>query len=76
MNDPFAPDWSTAPEWAEWHAVDSTGEGIWMSGAVDVVIPNSDPPVWFGAMDEMSGQFFDEWNGWAWHDSLRRRPEQ
>lgn len=29
MTDRFEPDWSTAPEWASWHAVDADMQGYW-----------------------------------------------
>lgn len=29
MNDIFMPDWSEAPDWANWHAVDEDLQGCW-----------------------------------------------
>lgn len=29
--DALAPDWSQAPEWAQWYAIDANGEAAWYS---------------------------------------------
>ena len=29
QSDPNAPDWSQAPEWAEWYAIDADGQCFW-----------------------------------------------
>ena len=28
--DALAPDWDSAPEWAQWYAVDANGRAVWM----------------------------------------------
>ena len=29
QSDPYAPDWSQAPEWAQWYAIDGDGQRWW-----------------------------------------------
>ncbi len=79
MSDPFEPDWNEAPEWAEWHAVDETGDGNWMESTPDILEPNSDPGVWYvtsAYADRYIPSDFDgDLIGLDWRNSLRHRPE-
>ena len=68
-HDPFAPDWSTAPEWAKWHAVSSQGHGSWYDNMIrPFVVGNCfEPRRWnYGGTFSVVAQ--------DWRNSLRHRP--
>lgn len=43
MSDPFAFDWSHAPEWANWYTVDSDGVGYWHEDKPTIFQPYPNP---------------------------------
>lgn len=65
-----SPDWSTAPEWARWFAVDSDGSGFYFEERPDINEHNE----WysFSGLLKYSGQFGIK----AWQNSLQQRPKQ
>lgn len=58
------PDWKDAPEWAEWVAMDDTGEWWWYEER-----PHSGASEWlaYGRKQKCEGYA-------AWNDTLERRP--
>jgi hypothetical protein len=67
------PDWTTAPDWAQWWAVDEDGRTYWYNR--QPYVEKADDGCWDG-----NGKF--EWNGDVtlpvgvdWRTTLRRRPE-
>jgi hypothetical protein len=78
MNDPFAVDWSTAPDDATFHVVDYLGDGAWILDAEEIGIRVvDDPPYYFQewVIDtaEKRSRHFDL-TGLDWRNSLRARP--
>ena len=39
QSDPHAPDWSQAPEWAQWYAIDRDGQRWWFDIEPTFYIP-------------------------------------
>lgn len=73
--DPFAVDWSAAPGWATWHAVDADGEGWFYENMP--CIPPAEDTMWVERDTEgdvgRNDSFMAISDGWR--NSLRRRPE-
>lgn len=70
----FLIDWSKAPDWANYHAVDSIGAGFWYSSRP---IPNAIGGVWYyhqSVVGAMSGSGLDFGVRADWNASLRERP--
>ena len=71
---PTAPDWSTAPEWAQWFAVNRSGYGAWYECAPDrggvCWWPNINIPKSLSAGKIEAGNYED------WKNSLQERPTQ
>lgn len=67
-NNKKLPDWSTAPEWANWRAADADGV-VWYYGKK----PSLGPLVWFweDCRIDRIGEFEIE----DWQNSLEQRPE-
>lgn len=73
--DEWQPDWSQAPEWANWWAMDKSGKGFWHS-----LKPSLDQSMVEWVVDFSSGSDFSykvspdfNYQG-DWRDSLRKRP--
>lgn len=71
----WQPDWSQAPEWANWWAMDKNGKGFWHS-----LTPSRDQSMVDWVVDFSSGSDFSykvspnfNYTG-DWRDSLRKRP--
>lgn len=72
----WQPDWSQAPEWANWWAMDKSGQGIWHN-----LEPSRDQSVAEWVIDFSGGSDFSykvspdfNYTG-DWRDSLRKRPQ-
>lgn len=71
-HDPYMPDWSKAPVWAEWHAFDKNGDGYFfeMVPYIDLEYPDD----WSG--DVMQQNEENITGGCPeFYMTLRRRPE-
>lgn len=66
------PDWSTAPEWAQWWAVDTDGVACWY-----VSEPNINGAVWAPTDDlwHLTQGLVALPIGVDWRTTLRKRPE-
>ena len=72
----WQPDWSQAPDWANWWAVDKNGQGIWYNleprrdqSAVEWVID-------FSSGSDFSYKISPDFNYQGdWRESLRKRPK-
>lgn len=70
-NLPSEPDWSTAPEWAQWFAIDDDGEGYWFSFKPQII-----DGTWGGMVnDDDKAMFEGVFNNKNWQSSLRQRPK-
>jgi len=68
------PDWSQAPEEADYHAYEPTGVGVWIEGDVDGKPPHVFKYHWQHMnRNEYSG--YELPFGIDWRMTLRRRPE-
>jgi len=72
----WQPDWSQAPEWANWWAMDKNGKGFWHS-----LTPSRDQSMADWVVDFSSGIDFSykvspdfNYTG-DWRNSLRKRPK-
>ena len=61
------PDWSKAPEWAQYWAVDADGAQYWYENKPDC---DDDACRWYGMGGKISGS-----PCLSWRDTLRERPE-
>lgn len=70
------PDWSQAPEWAMWWAMDQNEAAHWFDGivAANVLCAPSGDGFWFNGERELAASNFN-YTG-HWRDSLRKRPEE
>jgi hypothetical protein len=74
-----APDWSTAPEWAQWWAVDADGQALWFAEQ-----PAVNGSEWFPGDEayessdgwDVDGGITDIPLGVDWRQTLQRRPVQ
>jgi hypothetical protein len=66
-HDAFAPDWSAAPDWAQWWAVDESGDAYWYKGA-----PNCEDVQWWAVGIAEAGSV--DLAGTNWRTTLRQRP--
>lgn len=57
-------DWSTAPEWAKYVAMDSSGEWFWFEEK-----PNCLSNIWLGGKSQTV-----RFNNSDWKDTLQERP--
>lgn len=64
---PAAPDWATAPEWANFHAIDSDGLGCWFEK-----YPIKEFSGWKLTRRWTRSANFSPSN---WQNSLQKRPE-
>ena len=65
-----SPDWSSAPEWAMFHAIDSTGWGSWYE-----FTPERGAVCFWPGIDEKF-ENSDVFNDMCdWRNSLQKRPE-
>jgi transcription elongation factor Elf1 len=64
------PDWSKAPEWAKWWAVDKSGEAYWYWGDE---APGCVVDIWSGHESEDAG--YVSLRGFDWRNTLTDRPE-
>jgi hypothetical protein len=75
--DVFEPDWSDAPEWANWHVCYDDGNGMWYENC-PYVAPAADAESWFEFDNDGRGA----WSRFGlnydadWRNSLRHRPER
>lgn len=70
-NLPSEPDWSTAPEWAQWFAIDDDSEGYWFSYKPQII-----DGTWGGMVnDDDKAKFEGVFNNKNWQSSLRQRPK-
>lgn len=64
-------DWSEAPDWAEWWAVDSDGLGWWFENKPHIINdPINEIKIWWAA-GKLEDDEFDSDN---WQQSLVQRP--
>lgn len=63
----LAPDWNTAPDWAQWWAVDKSGSAFWYEGE-----PQSDDMQWWCGEAIRLERDFPCSN---WRSTLRQRPK-
>lgn len=71
-HDPFMPDWSNAPVWAEWHAFDKNGDGYFFDEVP--YIDHEYPDDWSGDVMQQ-GEVCLESGCPEFYRTLRRRPE-
>lgn len=73
LKEEWQPDWSQAPEWANWWAMDGNGDSYWHS-CVDEPFVNE----YIFEIANPQGHTFDapsfNYQG-NWQDSLRKRPQ-
>jgi hypothetical protein len=67
---PTTPDWATAPNWAQWFAIDQNGKGYFYENHVSIKSWGIFEPS-FACQIFLAG-IFDATN---WQNSLQKRPE-
>ena len=75
QNEEWQPDWSQAPEWANWWAVDKNLEARWILSADGEPYIGMDESKWFsfGRFNSKTSPSFNYAGNWQ--DSLRKRPQ-
>lgn len=63
------PDWTQAPAWAQWWAVDATGAANWYASKPETA---DDVPMWWS--DDRNLPDLPDMFGIDWRTTLRRRP--
>lgn len=63
------PDWSEAPEWAQWFAIDEDGEGFWSD-----YLPTRSRDYWMPVPTESKCSFAGTFDASNWEDSIQQRP--
>lgn len=72
-NLPSEPDWSKAPEWAEWFAIDGNGSGMWYEEKPILI---ADRRWWENQSITGRGKWYGaEFCKHNWQNSLRQRPQ-
>ena len=68
-----SPDWSTAPDWAQWFAIDKSGYANWYADR-----PSCGGVCWWPTIElstySSAGKFMHG-NYMEWFSSLQKRPE-
>ena len=65
-----APDWSEAPEWAQWFAIDEDGEGFWAEH-----LPTRSHDCWLPMSIKSNYSWAGIFDATDWKNSLQQRPE-
>jgi len=67
-------DWSRAPKWAQYYAIDSNGQGHWMTRP-PYAVDGERLGYWSFHSGSSCYGFRHELNGVDWHTLLEQRPE-
>jgi len=72
MSTPFAPNWNTAPKWAQWFAIDSDGYAYWW-----LADPKPSRSRWSGdgsIRSQIASLSRVDMTNINWKETLRKRP--
>ena len=72
MSTPFEPNWTQAPEWAQWFAIDSDGYAYWW-----MVDPKPSRNRWSGdgsIRSQIASLLRVDMTNIEWKETLRKRP--
>lgn len=73
---PTSPDWSTAPDWANWFAIDGDGDGCFFQECplLDVSPIDENDGMWYN-FNHTIWRNTGKYDPSNWKDSLQNRPD-